>query len=73
MSAIATDAGPDHGPFARTETTDLNDAAEARKSDANPSHATAAISSGAAPAPVYIRAELTSGGNTRKFITTIRS
>lgn len=52
MSAIATDAGPDHGPFVRAETTDPNDAAESRKSDANPSHAAAAINSGAAPAPV---------------------
>ncbi|CKP59208.1 Uncharacterised protein [Mycobacterium tuberculosis] len=49
--AIATDAGPDHGPAANPAITASNEDAEARKSAANPSHAPPAINNGPDPAP----------------------
>ncbi|BBX72949.1 hypothetical protein MSHI_08550 [Mycobacterium shinjukuense] len=62
-AAIATDVGPAHGPLVNPATTESNDAADARKSDASPSHAAAADNNGPGPAPAKIRAELISGGN----------
>ncbi|BBX72945.1 hypothetical protein MSHI_08510 [Mycobacterium shinjukuense] len=62
-AAIATDDGPAHGPLVNPAITESNDAADARKSDASPSHAAAADNNGPGPAPAKIRAELISGGN----------
>lgn len=53
--------------------TDENDDAADPSSEANPSHAAAAFSIGAEPAPENIRAELISGANTEKFIATVPS
>ena len=50
--------------------TDENDDAADPNSEANPSQAAAAFNIGAEPAPENIRAELISGANTEKFITT---
>ena len=69
--AIATAAGPCHAAPANPDVTDPNDPAAEPNSPANPSQAAAASNIGPGPAPKYIRAELISGGNTRKFITTI--
>jgi hypothetical protein len=46
----------------------VNDSAAASSSAARRCHAALAVSSGVAPAPVNIRNELISGGNTAKFI-----
>jgi len=53
--------------------TDENDDAADPNSEANASQAAAAFNIGAEPAPENIRAELTSGANTEKFITTVQS
>lgn len=53
--------------------TEENDDAADPSSAANASHAAAAPNMGAAPAPANIRAELISGANTEKFMTTIPS
>jgi hypothetical protein len=50
-----------------------NDDAAEDNSSANPFQAAAAASMGAEPAPENIRAELTSGANTEKFIATVPS
>ena len=65
---IAADAAPCHDSPASPEVTDPKEAAAEPNSPANPSQAAAAASIGPDPAPRYIRAELTSGGNTEKFI-----
>jgi hypothetical protein len=67
---IDSEAGPIHCPFdARPETTESKDDADAHISEAKPSHAAAAASSGPEPAPAYIRAELISGGKKAKSRT----
>ena len=48
--------------------TDPKDEAAESNSPANPSQAAAASSIGTGPAPRYIRAELISGGNTKKLM-----
>lgn len=53
--------------------TEENDAAADPNSEASASQAAAAPNIGAAPAPANIRAELISGANTEKFITTAHS
>jgi len=50
-----------------------NDDAADPNSEANRSHAVAAFNMGADPAPENIRAELTSGASTEKFIATVPS
>jgi hypothetical protein len=50
-----------------------NDDAAEDNSSANPFQAAAAANMGAEPAPENIRAELTSGANTEKFIATVPS
>ncbi len=52
----------------KPDVTDPNAAAADPNSSANPAHAAAAANIGAEPAPQNIRNELTSGGNTEKFI-----
>ena len=65
---IAADAGPCHACSVSPEVTDPNaDAADA-SSEARPSHAAAASSMGADPAPTNIRNELISGGSTKKLM-----
>src|SRR5947209_4718154 len=63
---IAAADAPCHEPLARSFVTEKNDEAEDARSSANPSHAAAAASSGAAPGPAKISAELISGGNHAK-------
>ncbi|EUA10051.1 PPE family domain protein [Mycobacterium kansasii 732] len=53
--------------------TEANDDAAACNSSARRPQAAAASNIGWAPAPAYIRSELISGGNTEKFIGSIRS
>ncbi|BBC66866.1 hypothetical protein NJB18091_03940 [Mycobacterium marinum] len=60
---MATDAGPCHGPPAKSVVTDPNEVAAVLSSAASPSQAAPAASIGATPAPVCIRVEFTSGGN----------
>src|SRR5271166_312078 len=67
-AAMAPDAGPCHAWPAKFEVTEENDEAAAPSSEANPSQAVAAASSGVEPAPDNISAELTSGGNTKKLM-----
>ncbi len=68
MLAIATDAGPCHGPPASPEITEPKDAAASPNSVVSPSHAAAAASIDPEPAPAYRCAEFNSGGNTAKLI-----
>ncbi|BCI87994.1 hypothetical protein NIIDMKKI_32000 [Mycobacterium kansasii] len=67
-ASIAVDAGPCHAWAARPEVIEENDSAAESSSDANAFQAAAASNIGAEPAPENIRAELISGGNTKKFI-----
>jgi hypothetical protein len=55
--------------LASPESTELNEDADADKSDANPSQADAAVNNDPDPAPAKIRAELISGGNQEKLRT----
>jgi hypothetical protein len=64
---MAAAAGPCHAASARPEVTDPKDVAAELNSPARPSQATAASNVGPGPAPRYMRAELISGGNTKKF------
>lgn len=59
--------------MANCEVTAENEAAAEPKSPASPVQADAAANIGPGPAPANISAELISGGNTEKFITTIPS
>ncbi|SON63119.1 hypothetical protein MSIMFI_04649 [Mycobacterium simulans] len=68
-AAIATDDAPCHDPFTSPDVTVPKEAAAEPNSSANPPQAAAASSIGSDPAPASIRAELTSGGKTEKFIT----
>ncbi|AGL31018.1 Uncharacterised protein [Mycobacterium tuberculosis] len=70
---MAADAGPCQDPVANCEVTAENEAAAEPKSPASPVQADAAANIGPGPAPANISAELISGGNTEKFITTIPS
>src|SRR5262249_43819473 len=70
-AAIAAAAGPCHTAPASPDVTDPKEPAAEPSSAANPSQAVAVASIGPDPAPRYMRAELISGGKTRKFITTI--
>jgi hypothetical protein len=63
-----TDAGPSHCPLLRSASTDPWEDAAELNSLASPSHAAEAASIGPAPGPVYIAAELISGGRTAKSI-----
>jgi hypothetical protein len=68
-AAIAADDGPCQEPIT-PETTPPKDAAVEFNPVAKLSQAAAAASIGPAPGPAYIRAELISGGNSPKSITT---
>jgi hypothetical protein len=70
-AAIAADAGPCHSSSVNPDNTALYDNAVDRNSAATDFHADAATSKGPEPAPEYIRAELTSGGNTPKSTTAL--
>nr|VTP03743.1 hypothetical protein BIN_B_05240 [Mycobacterium riyadhense] len=70
---IACEAGPCQAWLANADVIEANESAAEPNSAANPSHPRAACSIGADPAPVNIRNELISGGNTEKFITTTPS
>src|ERR1700739_3195253 len=63
---IAPADAPCHEPLFRSDVTEKNDDAADARSSASPSHAAAAASSGAAPGPAKISAELISGGNHAK-------
>ncbi len=73
MAAAAMDAaaGPNHSSQVNAESTASYEKAVARNSAANPFQADAAASIGPDPAPVYIRAELISGGNAAKSSTAV--
>src|SRR6516162_9938891 len=62
---IAAADAPCHEPLARSDVTEKNDDADDARSSARLSQA-AAASSGAAPGPAKISAELVSGGNHAK-------
>ena len=68
---MAADVGPSQEPLARSDVTDLKEAAEDANSEASSFHAAAAASSGPEPGPANISAELISGGNHAKcgFVT----
>src|SRR6185312_16320697 len=66
---MAAAAAPCHAASVSPDVTDPNELAAVPSSPANPSQAAAADSIGPAPAPRWISAELTSGGNTKKFMT----
>jgi hypothetical protein len=68
-SAIETEAGPCQASTARSEVTELNAFAAELNSAPIPSQAAAAANIGPDPGPANTSAELTSGGNTKKFIT----
>ncbi|VAZ84323.1 hypothetical protein LAUMK4_03090 [Mycobacterium persicum] len=68
-SAIVAAAGPCHDEPARPKVSDENANADEPSSAANRCHAAAVASIGAEPAPANIRAELCSGGNPAKSIT----
>lgn len=63
---MAADDGPCQDPLAKFDVTEENDDADEARSSARPSQASAAASSGPAPGPEKMRAELTSGGNHAK-------
>ncbi|BBZ52532.1 hypothetical protein MHEI_42490 [Mycobacterium heidelbergense] len=65
-AAIAPDDGPTHGPLVNAESVARYEVAAEPNSAANLLQDAAAITSGPDPAPAYIRAELTSGGNPAK-------
>jgi hypothetical protein len=67
VAAIA--AGPCHVSPVTPDVTDANDPAAEPSSSASPSQVLAAVPRGAEPAPEYICAEFTSGGNSEKFTT----
>ncbi len=67
--AIATAAGPCHAAPANPDVTDPKEPAAEPNSPASPSQAAAASKIGPGPAPKYTRAELISGGNTKKLTT----
>src|SRR6478672_1886677 len=64
--AIVADAGPNHSSPVRVERTASYDNAVARNSAANSFQAETAANIGPEPGPMYIRAELISGGNAAK-------
>ncbi|GFG67024.1 hypothetical protein MKUB_45140 [Mycobacterium kubicae] len=68
MAAAAAEiaADPSQGPLVKLAIADEYAEAAACNSVANSSQAADAVSNGSAPAPVYIRAELISGGNAPK-------
>ncbi|AGC62174.1 hypothetical protein MULP_02319 [Mycobacterium liflandii 128FXT] len=70
---IAADAGPCHAPLASPAVTDDNEDAATCSSSARLPHAAAASSIDVDPAPENSRSELISGGNTEKFIASVRS
>jgi hypothetical protein len=70
-AAIAAEAGPCHSSSVNPDNTASYDNAVDRNSAANDFHADAATNNGPEPAPEYIRAELTSGGNTPKSNTAL--
>jgi hypothetical protein len=72
-AVIAADAGPCHAWPVNPDVIAENDDAAEDNSSANPFQAAAAANMGAEPAPENIRAELTSGDNTEKFIRTVPS
>ncbi|BBX75090.1 hypothetical protein MSHI_29960 [Mycobacterium shinjukuense] len=68
---IAAADGPSQEPLVSSDVTELNDATDDANSSAKPFQAAAAASSGPAPGPANISAELISGGNHAKcgFVT----
>ncbi|VBA47173.1 hypothetical protein LAUMK191_00788 [Mycobacterium attenuatum] len=68
-AAIDIDDGPVHRMLARSITTDRYMLAAERSSAASSCQLAAAARSELDPGPVYIRAELTSGGNSAKSNT----
>ncbi len=68
---MAAAEGPSHEPLVNSEVTELNDDTADANSSAKPPQAAAAASSGPAPGPANISAELISGGNHAKcgFVT----
>ncbi|CAM4206520.1 hypothetical protein MB901379_03949 [Mycobacterium basiliense] len=67
-ASIALAAGPCHACAANPEVSEENDCAAESSSEANVFQPTAASNMGVDPAPANIRAELISGGNTKKLI-----
>ncbi|GAB7145689.1 hypothetical protein LRC484719_42910 [Mycobacterium riyadhense] len=70
-AAAESDAGPSHSWPVSSDITASKEVAVELSSTAKPFHAAAADSSGPAPAPEYISAELTSGGNAAKSMVPI--
>jgi hypothetical protein len=66
-AAIDIDAEPNHGPPVSSKIADWYEPAAELIAAASPSQADAATTNGPEPAPIYIRPELTSGGNAPKF------
>ncbi|OOK83622.1 hypothetical protein BZL29_1456 [Mycobacterium kansasii] len=71
-AAIDSEAGPNHGSVLSRVTIDSKQDAAVLSSTAMPFHAAAAATSSAAPAPAYMRVELTSGGRAPKSTEAFR-
>ncbi|BCI86204.1 hypothetical protein NIIDMKKI_14100 [Mycobacterium kansasii] len=67
-AAMAVALAPSHGPLISPQIIESTDAAVAYNSPATVSQALAATNIDSAPGPVYIRPELTSGGNDANII-----
>jgi hypothetical protein len=65
-AVIDAEEGPIHGPAVSPAITDWYELAVVYSSEANPSQASAAATIDSDPGPIYIRPELTSGGNNAK-------